>query len=122
MNSFDATLMVKGHESLVSNGRSLGKKGGSITKRMGKRLSAPLSRFSAAGIARYIICASSRARHPLIEALPLNFVPGLGTALFLVRRPHAATSLTRPALQRQPRRTDLSRPILPAQEALAAAA
>jgi len=69
---FDATLMVKGHESLVGNGRSLGKKGGSVAKRMGTRLSKPLSRFSAASIARYII------------SLPLNFVPGLGTALFLL--------------------------------------
>ena len=86
-SSFDATLMVKGHESLVGNGRSLGKKGGSVAKRMGTRLSKPLSRFSAASIARYIICAPpaylARQLTPW-AALPLNFVPGLGTALFLL--------------------------------------
>ena len=117
MHSFDATLMVKGHESLVGNGRSLGKKGGSVAKRMGKRLTKPLNRFSAASIARYIISVRPKRHYALTRKLPLNLIPGLGTAIFLVSVGHFWAPLTLLALQRQPIRPQLPRTLLRAQEA-----
>jgi len=69
---FDATLLERGHESLVSKGRILGRPGAHRVTTLGKRLGKPLSRFSAASIARYLI------------SLPLNAIPGVGTVLFLL--------------------------------------
>lgn len=70
----DAVLLQQGHDSLVSKGRSFSSSGqrGGITK-LGKSLLAPVgNRFSREGIARYII------------SLPLNAVPIVGTAIFLL--------------------------------------
>ncbi|KAK4051381.1 hypothetical protein OIV83_002865 [Microbotryomycetes sp. JL201] len=67
---FDATLVQKGHSELVQQGRSLTKSGGQVT--LGKSLLKPISkRFSTEGLWRYLI------------TLPLNFIPGVGTAFFL---------------------------------------
>ncbi|GAA5854856.1 hypothetical protein JCM9279_005540 [Rhodotorula babjevae] len=68
---FDAVLVQKGHAALVEKGRSLDKRGGSVT--LGKSLLSPVSRkFSAQGLVRYLV------------TLPLNLVPGVGTAVFLL--------------------------------------
>lgn len=68
---FDAVLVQKGLSDLVENGRTLSKRGGSIE--LGKSILAPVkNRFSTAGFARYLV------------TLPLNFIPGVGTAIFLV--------------------------------------
>ncbi|KAM0789244.1 hypothetical protein ACM66B_000087 [Microbotryomycetes sp. NB124-2] len=67
---FDATLVQKGHADLVEQGRTLNKSGGQVT--LGKSLLKPISkRFSTEGLWRYLI------------TLPLNFIPGVGTAFFL---------------------------------------
>ncbi|GAA6032624.1 hypothetical protein JCM8097_004846 [Rhodosporidiobolus ruineniae] len=68
---FDAVLLQKGHDELVSQGRALNKKSGSVE--LGKSLLSPVtSKFSGQGLVRYLI------------TLPLNFIPGVGTAIFLL--------------------------------------
>lgn len=68
---FDAVLVQKGLSDLVENGRTLSKRGGSVE--LGKSILSPVkNRFSTAGFARYLV------------TLPLNFIPGVGTAIFLV--------------------------------------
>ncbi|GAA5953023.1 hypothetical protein JCM3765_003035 [Sporobolomyces pararoseus] len=69
---FDAILIQRGHTSLVSQGRSInrtGGRGGAVT--LGKELLKPVKRLSAEGLVRYLI------------TLPLNLIPGVGTAVFL---------------------------------------
>lgn len=67
----DAVLLQQGHDALVERGRTVSKTRGGIRK-LGKSVTAPLSRFGPAGIARYLV------------SLPLNALPGVGTALFLL--------------------------------------
>jgi len=72
---FDAILLQKGHDQLVSKGRQIlssGGKGGSNVKKLGKTVIAPLNKFSREGIVRYLI------------SLPLNAVPIVGTVIFLL--------------------------------------
>lgn len=68
---FDAVLLQKGHDDLVAHGRALNKKSGSVE--LGKSLLSPVTKkFSAEGLVRYLI------------TLPLNLIPGVGTAIFLL--------------------------------------
>ncbi|GAA5891668.1 hypothetical protein JCM6882_006161 [Rhodosporidiobolus microsporus] len=68
---FDAVLLQKGHDELVSHGRAISKKGGTVE--LGKSLLRPVtSKFSAQGLVRYLV------------TLPLNLIPGVGTAIFLL--------------------------------------
>lgn len=68
---FDAVLVQKGHSDLVESGRSLSKRGGSVE--LGKSILKPVSsKFSTAGMVRYLV------------TLPLNFIPAVGTLIFLV--------------------------------------
>ncbi|BGP40754.1 hypothetical protein JCM10449v2_004719 [Rhodotorula kratochvilovae] len=68
---FDAVLVQKGHSALVEKGRALNKRGGSVE--LGKSILSPVkSRFSAQGLVRYFV------------TLPLNLIPGVGTAIFLL--------------------------------------
>ncbi|KAK4334845.1 hypothetical protein RTBOTA2_003598 [Rhodotorula toruloides] len=67
---FDAVLVQKGYSDLVENGRSLTRRGGSVE--LGNSLLAPVrNKFSAQGLVRYLV------------TLPLNLIPGVGTAVFL---------------------------------------
>jgi hypothetical protein len=69
---FDAILIQRGHTELVSQGRKINKssgRNGAVT--LGKELLKPVKRLSAEGLVRYLI------------TLPLNLVPGVGTAVFL---------------------------------------
>ncbi|GAA5975027.1 hypothetical protein JCM5350_004552 [Sporobolomyces pararoseus] len=68
---FDAILIQRGHTSLVSQGRSINRNrsGGAVT--LGKELLKPVKKLSAEGLVRYLI------------TLPLNLIPGVGTAVFL---------------------------------------
>ncbi|GAA5898033.1 Rrt8p [Sporobolomyces salmoneus] len=68
---FDAILIQRGHTSLVSQGRSINRsgRGGAVT--LGKELLKPVKKLSGEGLVRYLI------------TLPLNLVPGVGTAVFL---------------------------------------
>lgn len=68
---FDAVLVQKGYGDLVERGRTLksGRGGGTV---LGASLLKPVtSKFSTEGLVRYLI------------TLPLNFIPGVGTAVFL---------------------------------------
>ncbi|GAA6002955.1 hypothetical protein JCM10207_001917 [Rhodosporidiobolus poonsookiae] len=68
---FDQVLVQKGHDALVSQGRALTKRGGTVE--LGKSLLSPVtSKFSAQGLVRYLV------------TLPLNLIPGVGTAIFLL--------------------------------------
>lgn len=68
---FDAVLVQKGYGDLVERGRTLksGRGGGTV---LGASLLKPVtSKFSTEGLVRYLV------------TLPLNFIPGVGTAVFL---------------------------------------
>lgn len=68
---FDAVLVQKGYGDLVERGRTLkfGRGGGTV---LGASLLKPVtSKFSTEGLVRYLV------------TLPLNFIPGVGTAIFL---------------------------------------
>jgi len=67
---FDAVLVQQGHEQLVSRGRNITT--GNGAKKLGSALTKPLNRFSKEGLIRYVI------------SLPLNALPVVGTALFLL--------------------------------------
>ncbi|GAA5936504.1 uncharacterized protein JCM15063_001904 [Sporobolomyces koalae] len=66
---FDAILIQRGHSQLVEKGRQVSRSSGGV--QLGKSLLKPVKRLSADGIIRYLI------------TLPLNLVPGVGTAVFL---------------------------------------
>jgi hypothetical protein len=67
---FDAVLLQEGYTSLVKSGRELNPKGGPVG-RLGKVLKRPFARLSVQNLVRYFLW------------LPLNFVPVVGTVLFL---------------------------------------
>jgi hypothetical protein len=67
---FDKVLLDKGHESLVSKGREVG--GSGKSRIMKAKLSSGLQRFSPQAVVRYLL------------TLPLNFIPAIGTILFIV--------------------------------------
>ncbi len=66
----DAVMIQQGHADVIQRGREIKSSNG--VKTLGKSITSPLSRFSKAGIIRYII------------SLPLNALPFIGTALFLL--------------------------------------
>ncbi|KAF9492277.1 hypothetical protein BDN71DRAFT_1223469 [Pleurotus eryngii] len=67
---FDAVMVQQGHADVVQRGREVKSSNG--VKTLGKSITRPLGRFSKARIIRYII------------SLPLNALPFIGTALFLL--------------------------------------
>ncbi|KAL7422478.1 hypothetical protein Q5752_003126 [Cryptotrichosporon argae] len=68
---FDAVLLQKGQIALVERGRQVSAADGK-PRVLGRLLTKPLSKFSTDGIVRYIL------------TLPLNFIPVVGTASFLL--------------------------------------
>jgi len=74
---FDAVLVQKGHVALVERGRQINDSGGK-SKQLGRLLTKPLSRFSLDSMVRYVI------------SLPLNFIPVVGTVVFLGFNGHKA--------------------------------
>jgi len=73
LDLFDATLISEGCDALVERGREV-KSGSSSTgvNKLGKVLTKPLQRFSTTSLLEYV------------ALLPLNLVPVVGTAAFLV--------------------------------------
>lgn len=67
----DAVLLQLGKQNLVERGRQV-RSSSSGFKVLGRSLTKPLSGFSKEGIVRYVL------------SLPLNSIPGVGTAFFLV--------------------------------------
>lgn len=83
IDTFDATLVAKGQTALVEKDRQVKGSGfGDAVSRLGKLASKPFAKFTPKAIVRYFMY------------LPLNFIPVVGTVMFVVlqgRRygPHA---------------------------------
>ncbi|KAL2020221.1 hypothetical protein VTK56DRAFT_8647 [Thermocarpiscus australiensis] len=73
LDTFDGTLVARNATDIVAEGRELKSQGDSI-QRLGKALKKPLSRWNVNELIRYVMY------------LPLNFVPVIGTATFLLLR------------------------------------
>ena len=72
---FDQVLLDKGHESLVARGREVRRGGGSGSAglaAMKAKMTSPLAKLSPEAIVRYLL------------TIPLNFIPAVGTILFLI--------------------------------------
>ncbi|ORY82655.1 hypothetical protein BCR37DRAFT_318686 [Protomyces lactucae-debilis] len=69
---FDKVLLEKGHETLVGKGRVVGATGSGKQGHMKAKLTSGLQKFSPQAVIRYLL------------TLPLNFIPAIGTILFLV--------------------------------------
>ncbi|MCJ1381446.1 hypothetical protein MMC17_004556 [Xylographa soralifera] len=71
VDTFDGVLMSKGTTDLVSSGRQI-KAGNNPIARLGKVIKSPLARFSPNALIRYFMY------------LPLNFIPVVGTIIFVI--------------------------------------
>lgn len=71
VDTFDGTLLSRDCTTLVSDGRQL-KSGGDPIARLGKLLKKPFAKFAPKAIIRYLLY------------LPLNFIPVVGTIIFIV--------------------------------------
>lgn len=71
LDTFDGTLVEKNATGIVKEGRQL-KSGSDSIQRLGKVLKSPFSRFSLKSLVRYVIY------------LPLNFIPVVGTVVFIL--------------------------------------
>lgn len=70
LDTFDGTLVSRNATNMVREGREV-KSGNDPIKRLGKTLKSPFTKFSPTAIIRYIMY------------LPLNFIPVVGTFMFL---------------------------------------
>ncbi|EOD51397.1 hypothetical protein GTA08_BOTSDO02182 [Neofusicoccum parvum] len=71
IDTFDGTLVSRGMTSIVSEGRQI-KPGSDPINKLGKLLKKPFARFTPKAIIRYLIY------------LPLNFIPVVGTIMFVI--------------------------------------
>jgi hypothetical protein len=71
VDTFDGTLLSKNCTNLVQEGRQI-KAGGDNIARLGKLIKKPFARFAPNAIIRYLLY------------LPLNFIPVVGTAIFII--------------------------------------
>ena len=71
VDTFDGVLMSKGTTELVSSGRQI-KAGNDPVAKLGKLIKKPFAKFSPNAIIRYFLY------------LPLNFIPVVGTIMFLI--------------------------------------
>lgn len=71
IDTFDGTLMTRGSTNLVASGRQISADGDSMA-RLGKLIKKPFAKFAPDAIIRYFLY------------LPLNFIPVVGTVVFLV--------------------------------------
>lgn len=71
VDTFDGTLLSKDCTNLVSEGRQI-KTGGDSIARLGKLIKKPFAKFTPNAIIRYLLY------------LPLNFIPIVGTAIFII--------------------------------------
>lgn len=70
LNTFDGTLLARNKGELVKEGREL-KSGSDPIQRLGKALKSPFGKFSIKSVVRYFMY------------LPLNFIPVVGTVVFI---------------------------------------
>jgi len=71
VDTFDGTLVAKNTTSLVSSGRQI-KSGNDPIAKLGKLVKSPFAKFSPKNIIRYFMY------------LPLNFIPVVGTIMFVI--------------------------------------
>jgi hypothetical protein len=71
VDTFDGTLLSRDCKNLVEEGRQV-KTGGDNIARLGKLVKKPFAKFAPNAIIRYLLY------------LPLNFIPVVGTAIFIV--------------------------------------
>ncbi|KAI0600688.1 hypothetical protein F4775DRAFT_545015 [Biscogniauxia sp. FL1348] len=71
LDTFDGTLVARNANEIVSEGRQL-KSGSDPIARLGKILKSPFSKFTPKALIRYIVY------------LPLNFIPVVGTVIFIL--------------------------------------
>lgn len=71
LDTFDGTLVSRGSTDIVQNGRQL-KSGSDPVARLGKLMKSPFERFSPKALIRYVMY------------LPLNFIPIVGTVIFIL--------------------------------------
>ncbi|KAK5084117.1 hypothetical protein LTR70_007870 [Exophiala xenobiotica] len=71
VDTFDGTLMKQDCTNLVSGGRQI-QSGGDSMARLGKMIKKPFAKFTPNAIIRYLMY------------LPLNFIPVVGTAIFII--------------------------------------
>ena len=71
VDTFDGTLLTKDCKNLVSEGRQV-TAGGDNIARLGKLVKKPFAKFTPNAIIRYLLY------------LPLNFIPVVGTAIFII--------------------------------------
>ncbi|KAI4262610.1 MAG: hypothetical protein L6R42_002214 [Xanthoria sp. 1 TBL-2021] len=71
VDTFDGVLLSKNTTDLVSEGRQL-KAGGDPIAKLGKLVKSPLAKFTPKAIIRYVMY------------LPLNFIPVVGTVIFVL--------------------------------------
>ncbi|KAL1967623.1 hypothetical protein VTN77DRAFT_3138 [Rasamsonia byssochlamydoides] len=76
VDTFDGTLVASGQEALVADGRQLSKAGSDPVGRLGKMLKRPFSSSSR-------LCSPCALLRSLLY-LPLNFIPVVGTIMYLV--------------------------------------
>lgn len=70
LDTFDGTLVSRGSTEMLSGGREL-KPGGDAISRLGKAVRSPFQKLSPTALVRYIMY------------LPLNFIPVVGTGIFI---------------------------------------
>jgi len=71
LDTFDGTLVSMNMTTIVSEGRQI-KSGGDSIARLGKLVKKPFARFTPKALIRYVMY------------LPLNFIPVVGTVLFII--------------------------------------
>jgi len=73
-DTFDAVLVAKGRTTteLVSSGRQVSSGAGDSMARLGKLVKKPFAQYSPSALIRYFLY------------LPLNFIPVLGTVIFVI--------------------------------------
>ncbi|EME87116.1 uncharacterized protein MYCFIDRAFT_86491 [Pseudocercospora fijiensis CIRAD86] len=75
IDTFDGTLVARGHTALVERDRQVkSNKYGDAIQRLGKLASKPFSKLTPSAVIRYLMY------------LPLNFIPVVGTAIFIILR------------------------------------
>ncbi|GFF98952.1 hypothetical protein IFM61392_00564 [Aspergillus lentulus] len=70
-DTFDGTLVARGHTELVAKGRQINASGGGAVSRLGRMLNRPLERMRPSALVRSLML------------LPLNFIPVVGTLLYV---------------------------------------
>ncbi|KAM3421984.1 hypothetical protein BST61_g2361 [Cercospora zeina] len=73
IDTFDGTLVARGHTAIVEKDRPVKSSGfGDAIDRLGKLARKPFQKFTVAALVRYLV------------SLPLNFIPVVGTAIFIM--------------------------------------